>query len=147
MKFPSLKIRARTKRFSANKSGQSGLEFAFIVPALAVGILFISDVANIAMGASQMETAVRTSIQYAMNGGLDMTVAQAQGAQAWANKPHDGTLTAAQSCKCGAAGATCGALCPNGSVPWTYVTVVASGTFGGGMITRQESVTESVRTQ
>ena len=147
MKLPHFKIWARTKRFSANKSGQSGLEFAFIVPALAVGVLFISDVANIAMGASQMQTAVRTSIQYAMNGGLDMSVAQAQGTQAWVNKPHDGTLSAAQSCKCASAGATCGALCPNGSVPWTYVTVVASGTLGGSMISQTKTVTESVRTQ
>jgi hypothetical protein len=146
MKFLNLKIRALSKGLS-DTSGQSGLEFAFIVPALAVGILFIADVANIAMGASQMQTAVRTSIQYAMNGGQSMSVAQAQGVQAWANKPHDGTLTAAQSCKCGAAGGICGALCPDGSVPWTYVTVVASGTLGGGMITQQKTVTESVRTQ
>jgi Flp pilus assembly protein TadG len=146
MKFPNLRTRSLRKGFS-DTSGQSGLEFAFIVPALAVGILFISDVANIAMGASQMQTAVRTSIQYAMNGGSNMTVAQTQGVQAWANMPTSGTLSAAQSWRCGSGAGTAGQLCPDGSVPTSWVTVVASATLGGTMISQPKTVTESVRIQ
>jgi Flp pilus assembly protein TadG len=146
MRFPNLGTKAFTKRFS-DTSGQSGIEFAFIVPALAVGVLYISDVANIAMGASQMQTAVRTSIQYAMNGGASMTVAQAQGVQAWANRPSSGTLSAAQSWKCGSGAGTAGQLCPDGSVPTSWVTVVASATLGGTMISQPKTVTESVRIQ
>jgi Flp pilus assembly protein TadG len=146
MRFPNLRIKPFAQGLS-DASGQSGLEFAFIVPALAVGILTISDVANIAMGASQMQTAVRTSIQYAMNGGSDMSVAQAQGVQAWANMPSSGTLSAAQSWKCGSGPGTQGQLCPDGSVPSSWVTVVASATFGGTVISQPKSVTESVRIQ
>ena len=139
--------RSKGKKWFADRSGTSGIEFAFIVPALAVGVVCISDVANIAMGKSQMQTAIRTSIQYAMNGGTDMSVAQAQGVQAWNSEPNGGTLTVAKSYKCGNAAGTQGQLCPDGSVPFVYVTATASAMLGGSVFSQQETVTESVRTQ
>lgn len=138
--------RAKAKAFFGD-SGAAAIEFAFLLPVLTVGILSISDVANIAIGESQMQSAVRASIQYAMNGGTDMSVAQTQGTSAWSNKPPSGTLTVTKSCLCGSAAGTCGQLCADGSVPSTYVTAVASATLGGNVISTTKSVTESVRTQ
>src|SRR5678815_5290249 len=110
------------RRFAKCDSGTSAIEFAAVVPMLAFGTIGISDVANMGMQASDMEGAVRASVQYVMNGGSDMTVARTQGTQAWASKPAGGSINVSMSYYCGAAAGTANTLCADGNVPTAYVT-------------------------
>lgn len=135
------------RRFARCKSATSAIEFGFIAPVITVAVIGLSDASTIGIGSSKMQSAVRASIQYVMNGGADMGVAQTQGMQAWVNTPTDGTMTISQACYCGGAAGTCGVVCSDGSVPSRYITAVASGTLGGDMLKFKKTVTETVRVQ
>jgi Flp pilus assembly protein TadG len=142
--------RAKTMRnclpkFAASMRGTAAIEFAFIVPVLALIVLSLADIATIAIGMGEMQTASRAAIQYAIAGGADMAVAQTQGLKAWNSEPADGALTAVSACLCGATATDCQVLCADGSFPNEYVTVTASGTLGGHMISKSETLTEVVR--
>lgn len=137
--------RARIAGFLRGTEGTAAIEFALLLPVLVLGVLLLSDTVTIGTGSSEMQSAVRASIQYAMNGGTDMTVAKNQGILAWANEPSDGTLTITKACTCGSSAGTCGTLCPDSSEPATYVTGVAKGTLGGNAISLYKTVTETVR--
>jgi len=144
-KQPFLDFFLALQKFPAAREATSAIEFALIVPVLAVIVVTLADVGNIAVGVGTMQTGIRSSIQYAMNGGTDMTIAQAQGLQAWNNPPADATLTAVLACLCGASAAACDVPCADLSTPATYVTVTAAGTYGGNVITRNETLSEKVR--
>jgi Flp pilus assembly protein TadG len=131
--------------FAAARSGTSAIEFAFIAPVLVAIVLTLPDVANIGAGVAEMQTAVRASVQYAMNGGTNMTTAQTQGVNAWDSKPGDGTLNASLACSCSGAAADCQTPCADNTAPAMYVTVTATGTLGGHVIQQSETVTEKVR--
>ena len=132
-------------KFAGGRSGTSAIEFGFIAPVLVAIVITLPDVATIAAGIGEMQQAVRASVQYAMNGGTDMTVAQTQGTNAWDNMPSGGTLTASSACLCGSTAADCQTPCADNSAPAMYVTVTATGTLGGKVVTRNETVTEKVR--
>ncbi len=134
-------------RFLRARGGAAAIEFALIVPVLAAIALFLPDVGNIAFGDMNMESAVRASAQYAMNGGSDMAVAQAIGNSAWTSKPAGGALTSTKACLCGGAAGICNQICQDGSLPQTYVTVTASATLGGMMISLPLTTTQVVRIQ
>jgi len=131
--------------FAASRRGTAAIEFAFIVPVLAAIVITVADVANIATGRGEMQTAIRASLQYAMNGGTDMTVAQTQGNNSWDGKPSDGTLTATRACYCGNDTHSCTSICGDNTYPTMYVTVTASGTMGGSVIRHLERITGKVR--
>ncbi|HEY2032642.1 MAG TPA: hypothetical protein VGH02_03020 [Rhizomicrobium sp.] len=133
--------------FHRANGGTSAVEFGLVLPLLAVAAVSISDASTISTQSSAMQSAVRASIQYAMNGGGDTSVAQQTGVQAWNNKPSDGTLLVSQSCVCGGAAGTCGTVCADGTVPSSYVTAVATGKVGGDVLSWHNTVTESVRVQ
>lgn len=135
----------RMAGFSRGTSGTAAIEFALLLPILVVGVLFLSDAVTIGTGSSEMQSAVRASIQYAMNGGTDMSVARQQGLLAWDNEPSDATLSVTKACTCGASAGTCGTLCADGNDPATYITGVATGTLGGNVLSISKTVTESVR--
>lgn len=117
-----------------------------VAPLFAAVVIPLVDVANFAAGVSQMETAVRSSIQYAMIGGTDLSVAQSQGLTAWSGRPGGGTLTATQACFCaGAAVGDCNAACADGTPPQNFITVAASATFTGHVLSWQRGFTQKVR--
>ncbi|MGH6682458.1 MAG: TadE/TadG family type IV pilus assembly protein [Pseudolabrys sp.] len=134
-------------RFIRGIGGTAAIEFALVVPIIAGIILPLPDVGNIASGDMDMESAVRMSAQYAMNGGTDATVAQALGNGAWQSKPSNGVLTVTEACVCGSSSGTCGQTCTDGSQPQTYMTVSASGTFGGSVVSLPLTTTQVVRIQ
>jgi Flp pilus assembly protein TadG len=138
-------MRRLFRKFVTSKQGTAAIEFAIIVPALTVIVVTLADVATIATGMGEMETAARAAIQYAMNGGTDMTVATTQGLNAWDNEPSDGALSAEASCTCSGSAADCETPCSDNSVPEEFVTVTASATMGGSIIRRTENFTEKVR--
>jgi Flp pilus assembly protein TadG len=147
MKNPLRSFGCLARKFARNRMGTSAIEFAFIAPVLVVATVSISDASKIATGSSQMQTAIRAAIQYAMNGGTDMTVAQSLGVASWDSQPSGGTLTVSTACTCGASAGTCGSICADGTVPYTYVTATAQATLGGDMLSLSKTVTETVRTR
>jgi Flp pilus assembly pilin Flp len=133
------------RRFVHDLRATSAIEFALIVPALVIITLMISDTSNIAVGASHMEGAVRSSVQYAMNGGTNMSQAKAVGLLAWQGKPDGASLNVTSVCKCGSAGGNCNQVCPDGSLPQTFVSAVATAQLGGTFVHLQKTLTETVR--
>src|SRR5690348_16883296 len=118
------KITSRLLKFRSADSGIAATEFALVLPFLAAIVVTLPDLSQAASGVVGMESAVRASVQYAMGGGSDMTVAQNVGLQAWSVKPNNAQLTASESCLCNGAPGTCGQACTDGSTPLTYFTVV-----------------------
>ena len=133
------------RRFARELHANAAIEFAIIVPVLAVVAVMISDASNVALGASHMESALRSSVQYAMNGGTDMSQAQTVGMLAWQGKPDGASLNVTSVCKCGAAGGDCDQICPDGSLPQTFVSATASAALGGSVIHLQKTLSETVR--
>jgi Flp pilus assembly pilin Flp len=137
--------RALLRPFVKREDGAAAVEFALIIPILAVIAVMLPDTSDIVFGAMNMNMAVRSSIQYAMNSGTNMAQAQTIGNSTWTNKPAGATLSAFTYCKCGASSGTCGAICMDGSLPSTYVTVIGTATFGGTVISVPVTTTQTVR--
>ncbi len=138
---------ARLRRFLRDRSGSSAVEFAAIMPVLALGTVGVSDLSSIGTQSSDMQGAVRASIQYVMNGGTSMDIAKTQGSQAWAHIPSGGTITVTISYFCGVVAGTANTLCADGTVPTAYVTAMATATLGGDMLHWAKTVVEKVRVQ
>lgn len=135
----------KLKSFIAEARGVAALEFAFIAPVLAIIAILMTDVGLAAVGAMNMEGAVRASVQYAMNGGADMAVAKNVGMSTWSSQPADATLSTSKACICGAATIACTATCTDGSLPLGYVTATATGTIGGSILHFNKTTTQTVR--
>jgi len=133
--------------FRRDKRGTSAVEFAIVAPMFIAAVLAISDVTNMSSGASNMQSAVRAGIQYALKGGSDATTMQTQANGAWTNKPSGATLTTSQSCKCAGASHACNTLCADNTQPYMYMTVTATASLGGNYYNTSETITESVRVQ
>lgn len=134
------------KNFIKANDGVAAIEFAFIAPIFAVLAFLMIDVANIGMGSSNMQSAVRAAIQYAIKDGTNMTTAQNLGNATWTSKPTGATLTAVASCRCGSTTNSCTAVCPDGiNVPANYVTVTATAYLGGSWYHTTKTVMEEVR--
>jgi Flp pilus assembly protein TadG len=133
------------RRFQRDSRGTSAVEFALIAPLLIAIVIPLADLANIAYGSSNMQSAVRAGIHYAMAGGTDETVALTHANNAWSKKPADGVATSAKVCKCAGAVHDCDPLCADSSRPEMYITVTATGTFGGDIYSIAQSSSETVR--
>lgn len=131
--------------FRRDISGTSAMEFGLIVPVLLTIVLTISDSTSLVVGTGEMQTAVRAAVQYAMNGGTNMTTAQNQGTQAWNNKPTGGTLSAAQACYCSGSSHSCATLCNDGTSPQMFISVTATASLGGSILNQNQTVTETIR--
>ena len=118
-----------------------------MLPLLAGIVVTLPDIAQAAAGVVQMESGVRASIQYAMGGGSDMSLAQTVGMQAWQNRPANAQLTVSQSCQCNGGAGICGQACADGSTPQTLVTAVASGFIGGSTVGFNDTISRTVRVQ
>lgn len=133
------------RQFKREAKGVAAIEFAFIAPVLAIIAILMTDVGLAAVGAMNMESAVRASVQYAMNGGADMTVAKNVGMSTWSSQPTDATFNTSKACVCGAATIVCTATCTDGSQPSAYVTATATGTIGGSILHFNKTTTQTVR--
>jgi hypothetical protein len=118
-----------------------------IVPVFAGLVVAYDSYANLSIGSAEMQTGARSAVQYAMAGGTDMNAAHTLGMQAWNNKPGDATMTTVLACYCAGVVSACNQPCPDNSFPQKFVTVTASGTFGGRVYHQKDSLTEKVRLQ
>ena len=135
----------QTQLMLRSRSGTSAVEFALIAPAFATIVLGISQVSDMVVGATHMQTAVRTSIQYALNGGTDMTTAENLGLAAWQSKPGNATLAASEYCTCDGVTTVCTQTCSDGSVPNEFVTATAAARLGGTIYYADKTLTETAR--
>lgn len=139
-------IQRRLTRFRRDSEGTSAIEFALIAPMLLAVLVGLADVTTVAYGSSNMQSAVRAGIHYAMAGGTDATVAQSQADASWTKKPSGGVVTASKVCKCaGSVVGDCDAFCADSSRPEIYITVTATGTLGGNWYSLAQTSTETVR--
>ena len=138
-------IQRRLARFQRDSRGTSAIEFALIAPMLAVVVVAISDVSNLGYGSSNMQSAVRAGVHYAMAGGTDATVAQSQANAAWTRKPGDGVVTTQKVCKCAGVTWDCDTFCLDLARPEMHITVTATGTVGGDLYSMTQTSTETVR--
>jgi len=128
-----------------DKRATSAIEFALIAPVLAGVVVALADVNKMGMGAANMQTAVRAGAQYAMAGGTDAPTAQTKANAAWTRKPAGGTVSASRVCKCAATAQDCNTPCADNQWPEMYMTVTASGHFGGNFYSMDKTITETVR--
>ncbi len=123
--------------------GTSAIEFGLIAPVLVMIVVALYDLNDMSFRTSNMQTAVRSGIQYAMNGGDDMTNAQSVADAAWTKKPADGVMVASQACKCAGNTQACNSTC--GTTMNKWVTVTATGTIGGYYYGTFQTKTETIR--
>jgi len=135
----------RAVQMRRSRSGTSAIEFSLILPAFATIVLGISQVSDMVVGATHMQTAVRTAVQYALTGGTDMTEGANLGLSAWSNKPANATLAASEYCTCAGATTVCTQTCNDGSVPDEFVTATATGWLGGTVYYSDKTLTETAR--
>ena len=133
------------KKILRDQCGVAALEFALVVPVLAIIVITLPDVTEAASGAINMDSAVRAGIQYAMNGGTTMSSVQSFANANWPSKPSGANLTASETCFCDSGVITCGQPC-TGSAE-TYVTVAANATVGGTVVSVPLTKSQSVRIQ
>jgi Flp pilus assembly protein TadG len=139
-------IERHLRLFRADSRGTSAVEFAFIAPMLIVIAVSLADVNALSYGSSNMQSAVRAGMHYAMAGGTDAGVAQTHANNAWTKKPGDGVLTSSTVCKCaGTVVGDCNAFCADNSRPEMYITVTATGTVGGDLYSTMQTASETVR--
>lgn len=127
--------------------GNAALEFGLILPVLSAIVLTIADAASLTVGTGEMQTAVRASVQYLMNGGTNTTTAQTMATDAWNNEPQGATVNVTEACYCSGASHSCTTLCSNNSSPQAFYTVTASAKLGGNILNQTQTVTETVRTK
>jgi Flp pilus assembly protein TadG len=140
-----------------DRTGLAAVEFAMIAPLLAFVALALADAANLAIATDSMQRAERAGIQYFMNGGTDTTAAKTIVTSAWTNPPSGYTLNASKVCKCANNGqtVTCpvsgssgsSGNCSDGQTPIANMTITATATVGGLLMSHTESQTETLRVQ
>ena len=136
----------RLVRAKRDASGTSAIEFAIVAPMLIAAVVGLADISSAAYGASNMQTAVRAGIHYAMSGGTDADIALQIADAAWTRKPGGATLTTSKSCTCATVTWNCDTFCPDVTRPEMYITVTATADFTGHFYSMGEkTTTETVR--
>jgi Flp pilus assembly protein TadG len=135
------------KKILGDTRGAAAVEFGLVLPVLAGIVILLPDVSEAGVGAMNMDSAMRAGVQYAMNGGTNVTSVQSFANSNWPSKPHGATLTASAACYCDDTVITCGNPCTGTQVAKTYITVAATATVGGAVISVPLSKSERVRVQ
>ena len=133
----------RFTRWTRDTSGTSAIEFGLIAPILILLCIGAYDLNDMSFRTSNMQTAVRAGIQYAMNGGEDLDAAKTIVNGAWSKKPSDGNVTATAACKCAGNTQACNSTC--GTTMNKWITITATGTIGGNYTSRFQTKSETIR--
>jgi Flp pilus assembly protein TadG len=124
-------------------SGTSAIEFGLIAPVLLLLTIALYDLNDMAYRTSNMQTAIRAGIQYAMNGGEDLDQTETIVNGAWSRKPADGVVDATATCKCAGNTQACNSTCGQTMNKW--ITITATGTIGGNYYSEFQTKTETIR--
>ncbi len=133
------------KKLIKDRRGAAAIEFGLILPVLAAIIVLLPDVTEAAVGAMNMDGAVRAGIQFAMNGSTNTTSIQTYANNNWPSKPHDANLNASLACYCDSSIISCGQPCTGTTS--SYITVAANATVGGTVVSVPLSKSQKVRVQ
>lgn len=138
-------LRFLVKRFASDRSGVSAVEFGLTVPVLLIALLGVIDLGNVVYQRGDLESALRSGIQYFMNGGSDVDKAEAVVNAAWTHRPEGATVTAEKYCLCGTTVSACNTLCGDGAYPLRYSRIVVDATFEGIISDNQYKSSQTVR--
>jgi Flp pilus assembly protein TadG len=133
------------QKFSRDESGVSAVEFALIAPVLLFSLLGVVDIGNVVYQRSDMESALRSGIQYFMNGGDDLARAEAVVNDAWTTKPEGVSVVAERFCLCDTTPHACNVLCDDDTYPASYNRLRATATFAGILTEDAHEASQSVR--
>jgi Flp pilus assembly protein TadG len=133
------------KKLFADRRGTAAVEFALVLPVLAAIVILMPDVTEAAVGAMNMDGAVRAGIQFAMNGSTNTNTIKTYANNNWISKPGNATMNSTLACYCDSSVISCGQPC-NGTTS-SYITVAASATVGGTVISLPLSKSQRVRVQ
>jgi Flp pilus assembly protein TadG len=133
------------RKLARNKSGAAAVEFALTVPILLFALLGVVDLGRSVYQRADMESALRAGIQYFMNGGSDLTLAQQIVNESWTTKPQGVTVVADQVCFCGTAVSACNAVCSGGAYPVSFNRLSATAVFPGILVDNAYSAQQTVR--
>ena len=131
--------------FARNRRGASAVEFALISPLLAIALLGIAEVGQVAYQRTDMHGALRSGGQYVLNGGRDLAVAREIIVRSWSAMPEDARVEATRFCLCGSLAHACNSPCSGGSVPEAYISFSAHATLGGIVVDYGDSADDSIR--
>jgi Flp pilus assembly protein TadG len=133
------------KRFVRDRRGVSAVEFALVVPVLLFSLLGVVDIGHVVYQRADMESALRSGIQYFMNGGDDLAKAEQVVNASWTTKPDGVSVVAERFCMCGTTVHACNALCDDDTYPMSFNRVRATATFPGILMDDAYNAEQSVR--
>ncbi|MGD2131529.1 MAG: pilus assembly protein [Maricaulaceae bacterium] len=143
------RARAAFASFAKRRDGVAATEFALIAPILAGMLLGVIELGMVTYDRTDMHASLRNGAQYFMAGGDDIEAARSIVVQSWAAAAEGETasIDIVSYCECAGAGAPCGALCQDDSVPDVFkelrATTILDGIFG----TYEIEANETVRTR
>lgn len=133
------------RKIARDESGVSAVEFALVVPVLLISLLGVVDIGNVVYQRADMEAALRSGIQYFMNGGDDLTRAKSVVNDAWTTRPEGVIVVAERFCLCESTPHACNVLCSDESYPASYNRLSATATFPGILMDDEYDASQSVR--
>ena len=132
-------------KFSRDERGVSAVEFALVVPVLLICLLGVVDIGNVVFKRADMESALRSGVQYFMNGGDDLAKARDVVNESWTTKPAGVTVVADRFCLCGTVVHACTTLCADNKYPMSFNRIRATATFEGVLMENSYDAEQSVR--
>jgi Flp pilus assembly protein TadG len=133
------------ERFSRDWRGTSAVEFALCLPVMLIALVGVIDVGHNMYQRSDMEGALRSGIQYFMNGGTDVETAVSIVDAAWTDRPEGAEVVSEQFCLCGTQASVCTQLCSDGSYPVSYRKITARVLLAGVISQGITEASQSVR--
>jgi Flp pilus assembly protein TadG len=127
---PMTMLRLQRSRLWRAEDGVGAIEFAFVAGILTMLLLGICDFGIGFWEKMQVGNAARAGAQYAVKNGYDSTNIATAVTNATNLAGVQASPAPSQACGCpnaasGITPSTCGAVCPNGDIAGTYVTVSA----------------------
>jgi Flp pilus assembly pilin Flp len=131
--------------FLPDKGGASAVEFALILPVLALILIGVGEIGHVIYQRTDMHGALRTGGQYVLNGGRDLATARELVLRSWNSAPEDREVETLRFCLCQEVEHACSAPCDDDSIPEAYVRLSARATLGGVLVEYGESADDSIR--
>lgn len=114
-----------TRRFARSRDGMAAVEFALLVPVMAIMIVGMVDAWSYVSHQAATQAAATAGARYYLEGGTDDSTARAFALAAWSDRPADAAVTITRSCECGSTSVSCSSSCNGGSLPKVWVSVAA----------------------